>query len=237
MNITLAAPVPVLDRTVEIQIPTLNEEKEIKRCVKSVARQDIKKVNENRVTVSLIDSNSEDRTVEIAEPYVDRIITAPKGKLTARDFAIKKSKADIIVSFDADCYYPPRTVSALVYPILKSKNTVASGGRSIFPDVVSQTVQNSLENISKALYNCNYLSGRISALKRDAYLRMGGFNLDINQRNAVAMVWEEEITLAGRLIAATGGNVVRVHDAVAFTSNRRLYSMDYIKRILSGERF
>jgi hypothetical protein len=88
------------------------------------------------------------------------------------------------------------------------------------------------------------LSGSSSAFRRDAYFKVGGFNLSINQFDVNEMVREEEHTFVERLKKL--GKVVFDLRAACFTSPRRwlCYSPEageevkrFCQAVLARERF
>ncbi|MQY70620.1 glycosyltransferase, partial [bacterium] len=101
-----AGPVVSLKEKVSVQTYTLNEEFFIERALQSLRNQDVIKNRRADIEMVLVDSHSDDRTVEVASPYVDRVIMAPLGKLMARNIAAMETDAGIIVVTDADSYYP-----------------------------------------------------------------------------------------------------------------------------------
>ncbi len=76
-------------------IISFNEEKKIEDCLKSL----VDVVDE----IIVIDSNSSDRTVEIAEQYTDKVITQDfLGYIEQKNFAIQHASHDWILSLDCD---------------------------------------------------------------------------------------------------------------------------------------
>jgi glycosyltransferase involved in cell wall biosynthesis len=73
---------------------TKNEERNIERCLKSLQFCD---------EIIVVDSESEDRTREIASRYTDTVINRQwNGYSDQKNYAISLSKADWIISIDAD---------------------------------------------------------------------------------------------------------------------------------------
>ena len=71
-----------------------NEEDRIARCLESLSF-----CNE----LVVVDSNSTDRTAEIASRYTDRVIFQPfLGNMEQKNFALEKATCDWVVSLDAD---------------------------------------------------------------------------------------------------------------------------------------
>lgn len=79
---------------ISVVIITKNEEANIERCLKSVVWAD---------EIVVVDSDSTDRTVEIARQYQARVFTVVfKGYGPAKQEAVKQSTGEWILSIDAD---------------------------------------------------------------------------------------------------------------------------------------
>lgn len=87
---------------VSIVIPAFNEEDNILTTLKSILTQNILYKYKDYFECIVVDNESTDRTADIARQYC-QVISAPRGKLNARDAGIKHASGDIIVSCDADC--------------------------------------------------------------------------------------------------------------------------------------
>jgi glycosyltransferase involved in cell wall biosynthesis len=80
--------------TISICIICFNEEKNINRCLESSTWAD---------EIIVVDSISQDRTVEIAKEYTDKVYQrAWPGYVDQKNFALSKAKSDWILSIDAD---------------------------------------------------------------------------------------------------------------------------------------
>ena len=93
---------------ISVIINTLNEEKNIKNCLESVKWAD---------EILLVDMYSEDRTVEIAKKYTDRILYHEKlGYVEpARIFAVENAMNEWIVIIDADELVPKKLKKRIVH--------------------------------------------------------------------------------------------------------------------------
>lgn len=91
---------------VTVIIPTKNEEKNIGRCLKSIKRQ---KGNIN-TEIILVDNFSHDKTVELAKPYVDKIITAGPERSTQRNIGARAARGDWLLFLDADMELSPDVI-------------------------------------------------------------------------------------------------------------------------------
>lgn len=83
------------DKRIAATIITFNEEKNIERCLKSLATLTDE--------IIVVDSGSADRTVEIARQYTDKIYTRKFDTYALqKNFAASKTKAEWVFSIDAD---------------------------------------------------------------------------------------------------------------------------------------
>lgn len=89
-----------------VVIITLNEEKNIERCVRSV--RDVAD------EILVVDSNSTDRTVAIAEQYGAHIVLQPfLGHLEQKNFATERAQHDWVLSIDADEELSPELIRSI----------------------------------------------------------------------------------------------------------------------------
>lgn len=73
---------------------TLNEERHLRRCLESVAWAD---------EIVVVDAESQDKTVQVAREFSDRVIVRPWAGFTAqKNFALEQAAGDWIFSLDAD---------------------------------------------------------------------------------------------------------------------------------------
>jgi glycosyltransferase involved in cell wall biosynthesis len=86
---------------ITVIIHTYNEEKNIKNCLKSVKWAD---------DIVLIDNYSDDKTVEIAGNYTNRIFYVERTGLAeqARKFAVEQARNEWVLIVDADEMVPPK---------------------------------------------------------------------------------------------------------------------------------
>jgi dolichol-phosphate mannosyltransferase len=107
--------------TVEVVVPTKNEEGLIGEIIDAVAPY-------GRVLV--VDGHSTDRTKAIAEARGARVILdRGRGKGDAIRLTLEQSDADILVFIDADGSHEPRDIPALVAPIAAGQADMVIGSR------------------------------------------------------------------------------------------------------------
>lgn len=95
---------PTNNLSLSIVIPAYNEENHLKSCLDAIAKQ-----TEKPDEVIVVDNNSTDRTVEIAEAYafVTVIKESKQGVVFARDKGFNRAASQIIGRIDADSILPP----------------------------------------------------------------------------------------------------------------------------------
>ena len=227
---------------------SLNEEKFIEKALKSIQNQNIIRKYPEKFEFLLIDSHSEDRTVEIAEKYGWKVIEAPRGKLTARHKGFEEAKGEIVISVDCDTSYPPNYAN-LVLRWFKQPDVVAVvTPRLVDPEenvfAAGLSVWMSLADVGPLLLGGMRAPGQGIALYRQAYFDVGGFNLNIDQLNVHEMVREEEICFAAKLRRL--GKVPVEWQAPCFTSLRRVTVIgllkgkgykEYTEERMKGKRF
>ena len=192
---------PPID-SVSIIMPSYNEESFVETAVLSIKDQSIIYNYPEYFEFILTDSQSKDKTVELAKPYVDKIISAPRGKLTARNLATNQSKGNIIVSVDADTFYPHHWLNTLLKPFSnpKYKNIVGVNGSTIDRSIIGvpSSIRNIIELVDKMMYPYKLL-GRNSAYYKHSYYMVGRFDENINQFNMQEMLKEEELGFGNRM--------------------------------------
>lgn len=190
---------PPID-TVSIIIPSYNEEKYIKDNLLSLRNQSIVHKYPNLFEYILIDSNSTDKTVELAKPYVDTIIHAPKGKLTARNLATLYSKGNIIVSVDSDTIYPYDWLNTLLKPFIKIPDTVAVVGSTTDTiPYIPKPLYILASALDRYIIHPTQMVGRNSAYYKHLFYLTNQFNVNINQLDINQVLNEEEIKFGQRL--------------------------------------
>jgi len=150
--------------------------------------------------------------LETVEKYADKIICAPRGKLKARHIAIQHSRGEIVVSCDADTYYPPAWLALLLQPYLKEENIVATCGPIIGGLGYSPTLGLVASNL---LYLSYALPGINSSMLKDAYFKARGFNTHADTEDIYSIWYEEEISLRRRLEKI--GKIRKVPEAACIT--------------------
>lgn len=186
--------------TVSIIMPSFNEERFISSAVYSIRNQSIMKSYPDKFEFILVDSGSKDKTVQLSIPFVDKVITAPRGKLTARNLATLNSKGNIIVSVDADTIYPLNWLNTLLKSFINPnvKGVVGSTYDSSIPYVPASLYILS-NTLKQTILRPDQMIGRNSAYYKHDFYRLGMFNTNINQQDGEQVLKEEEIDFGKKL--------------------------------------
>lgn len=215
-------PTERIPHNLSIIMPTLNEEHHIRGALESLKTQSLLQCDcrdGNRVDeIIVVDSDSSDNTAELARLYGCKVVTAPMGKLTARNIGTANAHGDIIVSVDADTLYPKNWLFLLCRHF-NNPEVAAVAGSTYFYDSphFAYKFMRSIGNMSGGLVMM--MPGQNSAFRKDAFLNVGGLNDAVNQQNIWSTWMEEEFAFPRRL--STQGKFVFDHQAVVFTSPRR----------------
>lgn len=93
---------------VSIIVPTLNSEKTIEACLKS-----LKKQRHKNIEIIVVDEFSKDKTGQIARNYA-KVFLKKGERSVARNFGINKSKGDYILIIDSDMELSPDVIKECV---------------------------------------------------------------------------------------------------------------------------
>jgi len=111
-------------QSIAIAIPTYNEEKNIKRCLDSLRRQDFK----GKTQIIIVDGGSTDKTLQIAQQYSVVVVHNPqKSAEYGKMLAFKRSTSDYFVYLDADIdLVSNQWITKMIRPLIDNANIVGS---------------------------------------------------------------------------------------------------------------
>ncbi len=178
---------------ISVVIPAYNEEKVIARCLDAFVNQEIKQDFE----VIVVNNNSTDKTETIAKTYQNKLNMVViqekiqgRGAARAKGFTLAKGK--IILSTDADTCVPINWIETL-YSELLNKQIVAVSGtmkindRSVFTNMLINWFQPFAMKMYRIFFGHYWLSGFNFGVKRNIYLKSGGFNPNINTQEDIEL--------------------------------------------------
>ncbi len=192
-----------------VVIPAWNEQELIGDCLRSVFLQTVPK---SSYEVIVVENNSSDKTIQVAEKHGARVIREPEqGIVYARIRGVNEAKAEIIVFTDADSIVPPFWLERIA-EAYKGKNVVAVGGTIDFEPKVRTTpiTQWIMNFIGQAL---KVMPGPNLSFRKSAYEKCGGFSHKTNLG--------EDLLISMNLKGV--GKVVIIKDNFVITSSRRFF--------------
>ncbi|MEM4882354.1 MAG: glycosyltransferase [Candidatus Aenigmatarchaeota archaeon] len=198
---------------ISVIIPTYNEEKYIEDTLLSIKYQRFNYPYE----IIVSDSNSKDKTIEIAKRYANKIIiTKKRGISIGRNLGAKYAKGDILIFVDADTILLPNTLRE-VYKVIKKKGIslvfVPFLSREYSP--ISNFYFSFSFNYMKFLYivgKVAHIPGFFMACKREDFFRVGGFDEKLKVL--------EDFDFSEKLSKI--GKVCFVENTYVLTSSRRI---------------
>jgi len=115
---------------VSIVIPTLNSAETIEKCLSSIKRNNSKYEYE----IIVIDAGSEDKTLEIAKKYADKVLKGIPDRIN-RNIGVQNADGDVICFTDSDCVVPEDWIDKLVDGLLtlhkENSKVVGVGGGNL----------------------------------------------------------------------------------------------------------
>jgi glycosyltransferase involved in cell wall biosynthesis len=203
-------------------IPAYNEEALIGKCVESVLAEVKRSGRDCEVVV--VNNNSTDRTAEIASAAGARVVDEKqKGIVSARDGGFQATTAELVANIDGDTMVTPGWLDVVFEEFEKDPRLVCLSGPYVYYDLNpwQRFLVGGFYGLTTLIYWINRYILRVGSvvqggnfvLKRDAWIRAGGFNREIK-------FYGEDTDVAVRL--ARQGKVKFTHRLKMKTSGRRL---------------
>lgn len=210
---------------ISVVFPALNEEKNIGHCLDALLNQTVRPKQ-----VIVVNHNSTDTTEKIAQSYelkfkkqnIEYIILTEtkKGIANARNLGFNTATQQIIASTDPDCIQEKDWIQS-IDTFFQRNNVVACAGKLVYhdsPKIVEIAANNGyyalLYKFVKFINGFHPLSTGNCAIKKDAFIKVGGFNQKITSINGL-----DDMELASRLSKV--GTILYNKDMVVATSFRR----------------
>lgn len=237
--------------TISIILSVLNEEQYIETAISSIFNQSMIKVYPDYFELIVADSCSTDGSIELTEkiletsPIKSLILITPRGKLNARNIATNEARGNLIVSIDADTYYPPMWLNTILEPFNnisnpKYENVVAVSGSTDYTAGLQEQfpLSGPLFSLGDFLFNklinTHRMVGRNCVVFKHIHQLVGGFDeKGTNQSNIWSIFAEEECNYGNRI--SRFGKVIYklnagcVHLGGSKTMNRIIKSKEYKK--------
>ncbi|MFA6036058.1 MAG: glycosyltransferase [Candidatus Micrarchaeia archaeon] len=204
---------------ISVIIPALNEEEGVEKCLKSLRKQKY----EGKYEIILVDGFSRDRTIEIARPYVDRVLKKKAhGPAAARNEGAEHAKYPVLAFIDADCEAEKDWLERIQLAFT-NENLIAAGGvlrpqaGSLFDNIVFKVNSDWWVRFS-AIFGIIQLYGNNCAYRKDIFKKMDGFNTKIS--------FFEDTEMSMR--AKKMGKVWINPDKIVYASTRRFKQKGYL---------
>ena len=225
------------ERRISVIVPTLNAEKYLSSLISSLHNQTI------HPEIIVIDSESDDRTAEIASSYDFVKFVGIKRKdfnhALTRDKALRMSTGDYVIFITQDALPADELfIERIIYPFSVDDAIAVSTGRQIpRPDAVPfeklvrtfnyPPVSNirSSADIPTLGIKTFFTSDCCCAYRRDIFLKLGGFGFPVSM--------SEDMFFAAKAIHA-GYKVAYAHDAGVIHSHNLTLSEQYRRNFLIG---
>jgi glycosyltransferase involved in cell wall biosynthesis len=165
---------------VSVIIPVKNGRTTLQNCLYSVKRSYYKNIE-----VIVVDDHSTDGTADIARQLGVTVLEVKDGKgaNNARNFGAQHSNGDILIFIDSDVVIRRETILGIVESLSEEDVDAVVG---------IYTAQHRHENLISQYKNLwirysyikspaaiDWLFGAISGIKRDAFRKLGGFNVEL----------------------------------------------------------
>lgn len=164
---------------VSVIVPAKNEETLLPQCLAALTRQ----TTDAAYEIIVVDSNSEDRTKEIAKKARVRYVNEPKrGKIYGFLRGAKEAKGEILCFTEADCVVPPHWIATIVEYFAAHPSVAAiSGGYTFhtatpFEHILVRIALNITHLLSLLFYRNATFRCSNSAIRKSVYDAVGGFN-------------------------------------------------------------
>ncbi|MCW3135476.1 MAG: glycosyltransferase [Canidatus Methanoxibalbensis ujae] len=161
--------------SISVVIPTYNEELFIGRCLGSLMNQTLPR---SSYEIIVVDGGSDDRTVEIASRYADKIIKQ-RSKFVggARNEGVMAAESDIIATTDADIILPRKWLERIIHDF---RDDVVAVYGPIEPIECHLKYRIMLEMFNILSHAANKIHiyttvGANTAFRRDKFFEVGGY--------------------------------------------------------------
>ncbi|MEM4780102.1 MAG: glycosyltransferase [Halalkalicoccus sp.] len=210
---------------VTVALPSLNEQRRIGDCLDSLAVSIEAAPDEYAFELIVLDSYSDDATVEIAErhPAVDLVDFVQRGILRARHRGFELADGEIVVSVDADSYYPPEFLSELLAPFEPGVSLTYGPVEGEKQANVDASIRLALQ-YGLPLVGLDWVSGSNRAIRTADYFDAGGYRLEADGETLLRVMVEEQLLFPRRL----DGGVVFARAARSSQSARTIEQLLFL---------
>jgi glycosyltransferase involved in cell wall biosynthesis len=156
---------------VSIVVPTLNSERFLEKCLRSIREQTYRNVE-----VIVVDNCSKDRTREIAEKYADSVLLKGSERCAQVNFGVSQARGKYVYKVDSDFVLEPNVVEEAVESCEKQ------GYDGITVHNTSDPAVSFWARVRKMERDC-YINDEVNVAARfwtkEVFESVGGFDVDL----------------------------------------------------------
>jgi glycosyltransferase involved in cell wall biosynthesis len=154
---------------VSVIVSTKNEEKNIEKCLKSVAGQSFPAEN---MEIIIVDNNSTDKTKEIAGKYTDKVFNRGSERSAQKNFGARVSKGEYFIHLDADMVLSEDVIQECTEKVSNDKNVIAL----YIPEIVlGEKYFSKVRRFERSFYDGTVIDA-VRFMKKEKFLEAGGFD-------------------------------------------------------------
>lgn len=221
---------------ISVIIPTLNAEKELPELFRSLKSQ-----TQTADEIIIVDSESEDKTVEICKQNNAKLIQIRRKEFDhgkTRDMALRESTGDIVVFLTQDAIPANKIFLSKLISYLNEDKVAVSTGRQLPKENATRMEQliraynypsesyiRSKDDLSKMGIKTFFYSDVCAAYNRNIYIELGGFDYPLKTN--------EDMFFAAKVINS-GYRIAYAADAQVFHSHNFTLSEQYRRNYIQG---
>ncbi|MEM2896256.1 MAG: glycosyltransferase [Candidatus Bathyarchaeia archaeon] len=204
---------------ISIIIPSLNEERYIKKCLLSLLNQSYDKDYE----IIVVDGGSTDKTIDIAKKFADKVIVSSRPVGKARNSGARIAKGNIYAFIDADTIASREWLSTIEKSLIGQKEVAGVLGPTL-PydgcawDHISYKIATCWLQKFSLMLRFPHVAGFNCAYKKDPFWKAGGFD----EKRTLS----EDVMLSFKI--REFGRIIFNDEMKAYTSTRRAKNSGYL---------
>ena len=153
---------------ISIIVTTRNEENHIASCIQSIKNQ---RYSQEKIEIIIVDNNSNDTTVEIAQQYTDKIYIYGPERSAQRNFGVEKSAGKYILYLDADMSLSESVIQEC-FDMCENEGYTAL---YIPEKIIGEGFWIAARNFERSFYNATCIDC-VRFIRRETFLDIGGFD-------------------------------------------------------------
>ena len=205
---------------VSMNVPTLNSERTIERCLKSVREQTYPNIE-----IIIVDNYSKDKTKEIAKRYKTTFLVRGPERSVQRNYGAQFSSGEYLLFIDSDMELEPKLIEEGVR-LLETKCDPL-----IIPEVtVGSTYWAKVRAFGRSLYVGSRMFEATRFVKRKVFVALGGY--DENLTGPEDYDFQARLEKAGYKIGYIRSRILYHEDDLSFKGylQKRAYYARSFKR-------